>query len=371
MIQSATTNNPARVSPQKPSLIKRRFHIFVRSLKRAANRYNAVNGEQCAASFAYYAFFSLFPLILLAVAIGTFFVRDPLETAEGIVKQLEMYTPLQQHDRALLLDTVLNVLNNGWRAGLLSMCALLWGSLRFFQALVIGINRAWRQPDYDWWRLPLKNLLMTVIFVVALVLGVLTPAIFDHLKTWWPALNLDVGLNLTATLFPAVLLYLGILTIFRLAPRHRSRLRHIWMPALITTILLKFSQVALTWYLNTFNSNAVYGVFGSLMGLLLWIYVSGVIMIFGGCLCATGHAIVHFRVGRPRFVRWIIRPRRSGGHGDRVQTITRRPQQGTEAHGATSEPGDHGASTGKTDHPQNTQRTQKEIHPQITQINTD
>jgi uncharacterized BrkB/YihY/UPF0761 family membrane protein len=113
MIHSATTNNPARVSPQKPSLIKRRFHIFVRSLKRAVNRYNAVNGEQCAASFAYYAFFSLFPLILLAVAIGTFFVRNPLETAEAVVKQLEMYTPLQRHDRALLLDTVLNVLNNG------------------------------------------------------------------------------------------------------------------------------------------------------------------------------------------------------------------------------------------------------------------
>lgn len=349
MIQPASTNKPARVSPQKPPLIKRRFHIFVRSLKRAANRYNAVNGEQCAASFAYYAFFSLFPLILLAVAIGTFFVRDPLGAAESVVKQLEMYTPLQQHDRALLLDTVLNVLNNGWRAGLLSIFALLWGSLRFFQALVIGINRAWRQPDYDWWRLPLKNLLMTVIFVVALVLGVLTPAIFDHLKTWWPTLDLGVGLNLIATTFPTILLYLGILTIFRLAPRHRSRLRHIWMPALITTVLLKFSQFALTWYLNTFNSNAIYGVFGSLMGLLLWIYVSGVIMIFGGCLCATGHAIVHFRVSRPRFVRWITRrPRRPGGHGVRVHTAK------------TAAPADHGGTTENTkNYPQTTQTTQK------------
>src|SRR5438270_10714179 len=127
MIHSATTNNSARVSPHKPPLIKRRFHIFVRSLKRAANRYNAINGEQCAASFAYYAFFSLFPLILLAVAIGTFFVRDRLQTAELIVNQVEAFMPLKQHDRALILDTVLNVLNNGWRAGLLSICALIWG----------------------------------------------------------------------------------------------------------------------------------------------------------------------------------------------------------------------------------------------------
>jgi YihY family inner membrane protein len=232
---------------------------------------------------------------------------------------------------------------------------LLWGSLRFFQALVIGINRAWRQPDYDWWRLPLKNLLMTVIFVVALVLGVLTPAIFDHLKTWWPALALDVGLNVITALFPTILLYLGILTIFRLAPRHRSRLRHIWLPALITTILLKFSQVGLTWYLNTFNSNAIYGVFGSIMGLLLWIYVSGVILIFGGCLCATGHAIVHFRVGRPRFVRWIrLKPwsRRQGGH-----TTAAAEKAGTaeEVH-HTADTESHGDHGGKRGYPQNTQK---------------
>src|SRR5689334_283473 len=229
MIHPATTNDSARVSPHKPGVFKRGFRVFLRNLQRAANRYNAINGEQCAASFAYYAFFSLFPLILLAVAVAAFFVRDRLQTADLIVKQVEAFTPLQQRDRALILDTVLNALNNGWRAGLLSSLALVWGSLRFFQALVIGVNRAWRQPDYDWWRLPLKNLIITVVFVLAMVIGVLTPAIFDHLKQWYPYLGLDAGLNLLAGLVPTILLFLGILTIFWLAPRRKSRLRHMWV----------------------------------------------------------------------------------------------------------------------------------------------
>jgi membrane protein len=69
------------------------------NLVRAINRYGEVNGEQCAASFAYYAFFSLFPLILLFVAIGTLFVSDREQAARRLVTQIQEYTPLQKSDR--------------------------------------------------------------------------------------------------------------------------------------------------------------------------------------------------------------------------------------------------------------------------------
>ena len=63
---------------------------------RATNRYGEINGEQCAASFAYYAFFSLFPLILLFVALGTMFIPDREQAARRLVLQIESYTPLLQ-----------------------------------------------------------------------------------------------------------------------------------------------------------------------------------------------------------------------------------------------------------------------------------
>src|SRR6478672_11817292 len=146
---------------------------FARSFGEVFERYGRINGEQCAASFAYYAFFSLFPLILLLVVVGTFFVPDRLQAAGQVVRQVQAYVPLQAKDKAVLIETVDSAIQNGWRAGIFGLLALIWSSLRFFQALVIGVNRAWGFKDYNWWKLPLKNLFMIGILISALVLGLL------------------------------------------------------------------------------------------------------------------------------------------------------------------------------------------------------
>jgi membrane protein len=130
-------------------LCKRVFTILFGNLSRAFQRYNDIQGEQCAASFAYYAFFSLFPLMLLLVAVGSYLFPHSRETAHQIVGQLEDYVPLQQKDKMVLVDTIDEVLENGWKAGLFGFLVLIWSSLRFFQALVIGVNRAWGQREYS------------------------------------------------------------------------------------------------------------------------------------------------------------------------------------------------------------------------------
>src|SRR6202049_3029996 len=116
---------------------------FARIVSEAFQRYGRINGEQCAASFAYYAFFSLFPLILLLVVVGTFFIPDRVQAARQVVTQVQEYVPLQPKDKAVLVETIDHAIQNGWRAGIFGVLALVWGALRFFQAIVIGVNRAW------------------------------------------------------------------------------------------------------------------------------------------------------------------------------------------------------------------------------------
>jgi len=84
-----------------------------------------INGDECAASFAYYAFFSLFPLILLMVAMGTFFIPDRYQAAHQVVLEVERYVPLQAKDRELLFTIVDHAIKNGWRAGIFGLFALL------------------------------------------------------------------------------------------------------------------------------------------------------------------------------------------------------------------------------------------------------
>ena len=258
------------------------------NLIRAINRYGEINGEQCAASFAYYAFFSLFPLILLFVALGTLFVPEREQAARHVVQQIESYTPLLPADRDQLKSTIEGVLKHGWGAGILGILALVWSSLRFFQALVIGINRAWGGKDYDWWRLPLRNLLMICILVSAALLGVIVPLILTKILdfvAWSP----DWVTGSLTTLLPTLILFYCLLMFYRFAPRGRSTtFRQVWPAALFAALALKFCQHLFGIYLTQFISfNAVYGVFGSIMALLFWIYLSGVIVIFGGCISAT------------------------------------------------------------------------------------
>jgi uncharacterized BrkB/YihY/UPF0761 family membrane protein len=77
---------------------------------------------------------------LVCVALATLFVQDREVTARQILTQVDQYLPLQESDRVLLLHTMHGVIEHGLGAGLLGLLVLTWSSLRFSQALVIGVS---------------------------------------------------------------------------------------------------------------------------------------------------------------------------------------------------------------------------------------
>jgi YihY family inner membrane protein len=290
--------SPPKHWQQWPRFCKRLFGLFAQNLRRAIQRYGLIDGEQCAASFAYYAFFSLFPLILLCVAIATLFVQDRELTAAQILIQVDQYLPLQEGDRVLILHTVEGVIEHGLGASVLGFLVLTWSSLRFSQALVIGVNRAWELKDYNWWKLPLKNLLMIGIVISAIALGLVTPFAFDRLAELFGWGN--VVSHLFAGILPTLVLFYSLLLFYILAPRRNVRFAAAWPAALLGTIALEVAQSVFGIYLTQIaNFNAVYGIFGSIMALLFWIYTSGVIVIFCGCFAATSRSEPHLTRGVP------------------------------------------------------------------------
>jgi Ca2+-transporting ATPase len=87
---------------------------------------------------------------------------------------------------------------------------------------------------------------------------------------------------------PLLVLFLGLTLFYRLAPRRRTRFAEVWVAAACATVLLRTTESLFVVYLEHFAPlNAVYGVFGGIMALLLWIYLSGCGFIFGACLCAA------------------------------------------------------------------------------------
>jgi YihY family inner membrane protein len=275
--------------------MKGTFHIpsFLkfcwRVISLAYTRFAAIEGEQRAGAFAYYALFSLFPLILLGVTVGSLVV-EPGRAMHEIIRFVNLYLPLGEENQALLAETVRGVIEGRGGIGIVAFLGLAWSSSRFFYVLVRGVNRAWNTEPHNWWRLPLKNFLLLGIVTSALLFGMLAPTVVQSLRQWLPE---QLGLFTKAisrllVFVPMLILFYGFSMLYKLAPRRRTKFSEVWLPALAVTVMLRLLSVLFVFYVQSFGQfNALYGTFGAIMILLLWIYLSGAILIFGGCLCAA------------------------------------------------------------------------------------
>jgi membrane protein len=252
---------------------------------RALVKFHETDGEQRAASFAYYAFFSLIPLLVLLITIGSHFLGDQKQAANDVDSASEVRTTVDSFMRSRL------------GSGIVSFLVVFWCAMRLFQALVHGVNKAWGTRELSWWLLPLKNLIMTAVLASALLIGIVAPAVIngveyylDIQRTDWPIIKY-VGQTvfwLVRSLLPPLLLFYGLFLFYLYAPRRKTTLREVWLEALWVTVALGGLRKLFVLYAGkAAKFGIVYGAFGSVVALLMWIYFTGILIILGGCFCAA------------------------------------------------------------------------------------
>jgi len=266
-----------------------------RMLLLAIKKYIATDGELRAASFAYYAFFALFPLLLLFISIGGWILRGSEHRVEQwVLEFLSHYAPVGEGGTNLIASTIEGVVASRGAASVVAVLALTWSSLRFFQALVQGVNRAWNLEEYSWWRLPLANLSMVGITGSTLLLGVVAPLVMRAVETYWRSVGMnDFGIieysfRMVRLILPSFILFYGLLMFYKYAPRRKTALSEVWVSAVIAALGLQLVAKGIVVYANNFGRfNTLYGALGSVVVVLMWIYLSGSVLIFCGCLCAA------------------------------------------------------------------------------------
>lgn len=288
-------------------------HYLWRLLRETGTIYTRIAGGENAAAFAYYALFSLVPLVALLLTIGSYFF--PGDTA---VTAIHHFVPLGEDQQELLWSMVSGLEKARGGVSIVSILILIWASLRFFHSLVLSINYAWGTRHLPWWQMPVKNLLMILALSGALLIGTIVPAILQALARLLHSLEaainkhlplLDVGrllavVDLSRYIGGTLVLFYCFAVLFMLAPRHKIRFGQIWIPAMLVAVLLQVGQACFVNIVpKLVNYSAIYGAMGSMMFLLLWVYVAGTIVIAGGCLCAalahlSGHAYInHSQIG--------------------------------------------------------------------------
>lgn len=278
------------------------WKIFIR----AAQRFSMIDGDQRAAAFAYYGFFSLFPMILLFVTVGSLFVDRDL-AAKEVISYVQGYVPLGAEMKRNVFDVISGVVIARGQVGVVASLVLFWSSLGFFSALIHAVNRAWCGEIHNWWRMPLKSSLLLAVMASALLLGIGLPVLAEVIQNWiLPDLKWTGWIYRPANfMLPLFVLFYGLSLFYKLAPRHVTRFAEVWPAALFTSVFLRILGSFFVIYMRNFaRFNAVYGALGGIMALLLWIYLSGCLLVFGACLCA-GQSEVAGGLARPAGVSGI------------------------------------------------------------------
>lgn len=254
----------------------------------AGTRFAGIGGTQLAGAFAFNAFFSLFPLMILLVTVVSTFVDREIAGQE-VIASLEGYIPMGGEMQQSVASAIAGVITARDKARTVASLALAWTAFQCFATLIVATNRAWGSTAYNWWRLPLKSLILLGSTAGAVLLGMAVPVLMRMARSWlFPAYEYRLWFyGLVSFFIPSVVVFAGLLLFYRFAPSRPTRFVEVWVAALCATVLLRAGENLFIVYLKDYATlNAVYGTFGGIMALLLWIYLSGAVFIFGACLCA-------------------------------------------------------------------------------------
>jgi uncharacterized BrkB/YihY/UPF0761 family membrane protein len=154
----------------------------------AARKFLRIDGTKWAGAFAFNAFFSLFPLMLLLVTISSIFI-DRDRAATEVIAYAETFVPLSGDMKAYIFDSVAGMIKARGQAGAIAFLILVWVTLKCFTTLISATNHAWGTARYSWWRLPIKSLVLLGITAGVLLLSIGAPMLAGIARNWLFPIN--------------------------------------------------------------------------------------------------------------------------------------------------------------------------------------
>lgn len=243
-----------------------------------------------AAALSYYTVFALPPLLILLLLIAGA-VWDPADVQNAIQTQMGSLMGSQG------AQEIGNIINQAERPGgrgikaVLGVGALILGATGAFLQLQGALNRAWEvEPDPSaggWKNFVFKRLLslgmilgIAFLLLVSLALSAAVSAIGGFASRLIPGASSAI-LFLFENVITLVVVAGLFAAIFKVLPDAKIAWRDVWVGAAVTALLFTIGKFALGFYLGRSNPGEAFGAAGSLALVLVWIYYSSMIVLFG------------------------------------------------------------------------------------------
>ncbi|WP_458185760.1 YhjD/YihY/BrkB family envelope integrity protein [Haladaptatus sp. NG-WS-4] len=229
-----------------------------------------------AASIAYYAFVSILPALLLALALASFVGGDAFATdVVGLVQSF-----LSPKAR----DTVQKALSNASGRGsatVLGALVLTWSTLKVFRGLDEAFSRAYGVHPEESFVETVHDALVVLVVIALAVGGITLVNLVLSLLSWIPFTGTLTSLVLLFALVPV------FLPLYYFFPDTDVTLREAVPGAVVATVGWTGLQVAFQMYVESAAQFSAYGVLGGALLLVTWLYFGSIILLLGAVVNAV------------------------------------------------------------------------------------
>ncbi len=257
-------------------------------IRLSAEEFVEDNGLKLSASLSYYTLFSMAPMLIIVIAIGSILLGK--EAAEGYL-YLQFEGLIGKMGALQLQEMINNVRISGdtpW-VTVVGVATFFIGATGVFIEIQDSINTIWSikaKPKRGWVRFIMTRILsfsMVVGIGFLLMVSLVLSAVLTMMDGWilanlsafaWLAyiLSYVIGMGIVMLLFAVI---------FKVLPDAQLKWRDVLIGAFFTSVLFLIGKYLINLYLSRSSTVSAYGAAGAVVLIILWVYYSAIILYLG------------------------------------------------------------------------------------------
>lgn len=255
--------------------------------------WKADNASRLSAALAYYTIFSLAPLLIIIIAVAGLFWQSQDVVQSQVMNQVEGLVGAEGRTFVSDLLTSASSPGRGIFATIVGLITLIFGALGVFNELHNSLNEIWdvKEEETKGFVEAVKKVIFGRLLSFTMILGIgFLLLVSLVISAGLSAVNETIGnaIPLTEILLQIVnlIVSIGVITVlfalmFKFLPDAEIAWRDVWLGAFVTALLFSLGKFLIGLYLGNSAVASSFGAAGSLVLLLIWIYYSAQILLFG------------------------------------------------------------------------------------------
>ncbi|MBA4336528.1 ribonuclease BN [bacterium] len=261
---------------------------MINLLKQTYKEWETDRASMLSASLTFYMLFALAPMLVIIIAVAGMFFGEQAIRGE-IVAHIQDLVGKEVATSIEFIVQNAKLADQGIIFTGISIILFLFGSIKIFESLEIALNDVWNVEHQPFKKIKkvIHSRFISILFVLGLGLFVVFALLISgvmatvgvYVVKLFPVNILMMKMINVGISFLLITFVIGM--IYKFIPEVKIAWNDVWIGALFTTILFLIGNWLIGLYMRNLTPESIYGAAGSIIILLLWLYYSAQIFLFG------------------------------------------------------------------------------------------